>query len=498
MNVIFVLIDSLNRHYLSPYGCDTVRTPNIGRLADRGVVFTNHYIGSAPCMPARRELMTGRREFLFRGWGHIEPFDSVVAQKLRESNVTTQMVTDHHHYWEDQAHGYIEFFEGCEMVRGHEMDAWKTELQPNEPDWVDAINKHRPGWGSRYYRNVAHLKSEEDFFSPTVFRKAAEWIDANHTQKSFFLHVECFDAHEPFHVPEPYRSMYTDDLNPAYTCWPPYQDQSQRLDFLRNTSMEELAYIRAQYQGKVTMLDKALGQVWAAMDRHDLWKNTMVVLTTDHGHELAEAIQSLDEITDDARDQTLRVPFGKQHPHYLSHANIPLIIYHPDIPGGGSADGITCATDLYSTVLDAFGGDDGSGPHSNSLLPLLEGRESQRDLTYWGTFGEGICCTDGEHVLLHGATGGAPLFRYTARMREPAPDAEAGKFIPGVDCPVWKIPTEWHYRFPSILYKHDDPLFHEVNIIDERADIAEGLRRRLRTAMNHDGCPPEQFDRMGL
>lgn len=498
MNVILILIDSLNRHYLSPYGCKTVKTPNIGELASRGVTFTNHFIGSAPCMPARREMMSGRQEFLFRGWGHLEPFDEPVARKAGSLGAVTQMVTDHYHYWETGAHGYLEHFNGSEMIRGHEMDYYKTARQPDEPAWVKSINKHRPGWGTRYYRNVASFKSEEDFFSPRVFKAAAEWIDANHTQDKFFLQIESFDAHEPFHVPEPYRSMYTDDLNPDYTCWPPYQDQKQRLEFLRKTSMGELAYIRAQYQGKVTMLDKALGQVWSAMNRHKLWDNTMVILTTDHGHDLAEAIKSLDEITDDARDHTLRVPFGKQHPHYLSHANIPLIVWHPQLLNGGKqVDGMTCTVDMYSTVLDGLGSKSPAGPHSRSILPLLAGGKKHRDLAYWGTFGEGICCTDGEYVLSQGAKKGGTLYSYSATLRGNQADG-ANKFIPGVDCPVWQQHMAPHFEMPSILYRRHDPLFNEQNIITEKPDIAAQLRGKLRAKLTQDGCPPEQFDRLGL
>ena len=500
MNVILILIDSCNRHYLSPYGCKSVKTPNIQELADRGVTFTNHFIGSAPCMPARRELMAGRREFLWRGWGHMEPFDEPLALECRKLGAVSQIVTDHYHYWETGAHGYLEHFDGSEMIRGHEFDYWKTEPQPDEPDWVKAINKHRPGAGSRYYRNVAHFKAEEGFFSPTVFRKAAEWIDSRHAKEEFFLQIESFDSHEPFHVPEPYRSMYTQDLNPAYTCWPPYQSLEQRLAFLRGTSMAELEYIRAQYKGKLTMVDTALGQVWAAMDRHKLWDDTMVILTTDHGHELAEAIRSLDEVNDEARDRTLRRPYGKEHPHYLSHANIPLIVWHPRLANGGKrVDAITCTPDLYSTVLGALGATEDRGPHSRSILPLLAGEKRGRDFTYWGSFGGGICCTDGEHVLLQGANSRAPLYWYSAMLNIPCTgEPVAGRFIPGVECPVWRIPRASAFDFPSILCRRDDPLFNEESIIDREPDTASNLRKKLRAVIEADGCPPEQFDRLGL
>ncbi|MGQ9456172.1 MAG: sulfatase [Armatimonadota bacterium] len=402
MNVIFILIDSCNRHYLSAYGCQTVKTSNIQELADRGVTFTNHFFSSAPCMPARRELMAGRREFLWRGWGPLEPFDNPLALECRKLGAITQIITDHYHYWEASAHGYLEYFDGSEMIRGHELDYWKTAPQPDEPDWVKAINKYRPGKGSRYYRNAAHFKSVEDFHSPTVFRKAAEWIDANASllgTQQFYLHVESFDAHEPFYIPEPYRSMYTSDLNPSYTCWPPYQNQAERITFLRNTSTAELDYIRAQYKGKLTMVDDSVGLLWQAMDRHKLWDNTMVILTTDHGHELAEAIKTLDEITEDGRDHTLRCPFGKEHPHYLTHANIPLIIWHPELANNGErVDTITSTVDIYATILEALGAKEIPAPHSRSILRILTGEDKGRDFTYWGSFGTGICCTDGEYV----------------------------------------------------------------------------------------------------
>lgn len=66
MKVIVILSDSLNRHYLPCYGNEWVRTPNIDRLAERSITFDNHWIGSAPCMPARRDMLTGRLNFLER------------------------------------------------------------------------------------------------------------------------------------------------------------------------------------------------------------------------------------------------------------------------------------------------------------------------------------------------------------------------------------------------------------------------------------------------
>ena len=74
MRTVFVLFDSLIRRGMECYGGDLI-TPNFQRFAEKSVTFTNHYVGSLPCMPARRELHTGRHNFLHRSWGPLEPYD---------------------------------------------------------------------------------------------------------------------------------------------------------------------------------------------------------------------------------------------------------------------------------------------------------------------------------------------------------------------------------------------------------------------------------------
>ena len=73
MRTVFVLFDSLNRLMLGCYGGTRIPTPNFDRLAKRSVVFDRHYAGSLPCMPARRDMLTGRLSFLHRSWGPLEP-----------------------------------------------------------------------------------------------------------------------------------------------------------------------------------------------------------------------------------------------------------------------------------------------------------------------------------------------------------------------------------------------------------------------------------------
>ena len=68
MRAVTIMFDSLNKRYLPPYGAQDVVAPNFERLAKRAVTFDNFYCGSMPCMPARREIHTGRYNFLHRSW----------------------------------------------------------------------------------------------------------------------------------------------------------------------------------------------------------------------------------------------------------------------------------------------------------------------------------------------------------------------------------------------------------------------------------------------
>ena len=100
MKTLFIMLDSLNLHYLPLYGGSQVQTPNIDRLAARGLTFDNHFCCSMPCMPARRDLYTGHISFLETPWSPIQPWDDCLQPELRRQKGTySHMITDHYHYF---------------------------------------------------------------------------------------------------------------------------------------------------------------------------------------------------------------------------------------------------------------------------------------------------------------------------------------------------------------------------------------------------------------
>jgi arylsulfatase A-like enzyme len=490
VNVVLILIDSLNRHDLPAYGGDVVPTPNLDRLARRAVRFDSHFVGSLPCMPARRELFAGFKELFWRPWGPLERFDRRLPRLVERAGHRTVLVTDHYHYWEETANGYLQSFQAVELIRGHEHDNWRGSVPEDEPvpAWVERIERWRPGAGRRYWANVRDVRGEEDFFPARTFSAAAGRLAE--LRGPFFLQVESFDVHEPFHVPEPYRSRFGDASGfDRYTVWPPYQDWDALKAFMAETTPGELAFVRAQYLAKVALVDRWLGELLDVLDRRALWGETAVILTTDHGHDLGE-----------------RGAFGKQYPHWDSHANIPLLVWHPAFPGDGrTVDAPTQTVDLHATIAELCGADVAGAPHGRSLLPLLRGEPFDRGGLAYGTFGEGVCVTDGDWTLFKSPPGDGPLFAYSSLFFESNEAAtlggpvESGTFIPGVAIPQWRIPVARTSRSREdfLFDRRADP-GQTRNLWHEAPEERERLLGLLLELVEREGAPPEQLERLGL
>lgn len=503
MNIILVLVDSLTRNCLQAYNPDSpCLTPNIDRFAKRAQVFDQHFVGSLPCMPARRELIAGRKEFLWRPWGSLEVFDPRLPAEVKKGGYHTHIVTDHYHYWEEEANGYIQSYDTIEMIRGYEVDHWQPQdAAAEKPDWVKKVEEFRaPEHIGQYYANVKDWETEDQFFSAQTFGHACDWLERHAAKGKFFMHVETFDVHEPFHVPEPYESMYAEGASKnEFNIWPPYQVYDDLAAFMDQTTSEELAFLKSQFMGKVTMMDKWFGTLLDKLDALDLWDDTMVIFTTDHGHDMGE-----------------RRAFGKQHPHFDSHANIPLMVWHPANPQPRRVDGLTQTVDLFATIIDAAGVElTDANRHSKSLLPMIaQSAPSPRDAVLYGTFGQGVCATDGEWTILKAPEPGLPLYLYSTAIfrplivdnpvdgrlaKPPNKPVDTGYFDPSVDLPMWKIPIHVDPRTGEnfLFHRTVDPE-QQNNLWDSEVDQRDRMLRLLRTLIADEGCPPEQLARLGL
>jgi arylsulfatase A-like enzyme len=381
MKAVFVLFDSLNRLALGCYGGQWIATPNFDRFARHAVSFDKHYVGSLPCMPARRDMHTGRLNFMHRSWGPLEPFDNSLPQILDEAGVHAHLVSDHLHYFEDGGSTYHTRYTTWDFIRGQEYDPWIAMVKP-------PIERYRERYSAKHYdfdRNRKRLQhavnaelmpDEKDYPGPQCIAAGLDFLERNREADNWFLQIECFDPHEPFMAPELFKRQFQTGYNGGILDWPHYEQITD--------SPEEIAEIRANYAALVAMCDHYFGLLLDYFDAHDLWSDTMLVLTTDHGFLLAE------------HDW-----WGKnRQPYYEEISHIPLMVHHPAFSGeaGRRVASLTQTIDLMPTFLEAFRCAVPGEVRGQSLLPYLDGSELPRDGVSFGMFGGPVGVTDGHHA----------------------------------------------------------------------------------------------------
>ncbi|MFB6173270.1 MAG: sulfatase, partial [Halobacteriales archaeon] len=195
------------------------------------------------------------------------------------------------------------------------------------------------------------------------------------------LHVDCFDPHEPWDPPEAILEEFDPrgydvadwDSLPAYDEWPEHYDEA------------ELRHIQARYAAMVVLVDRWLGRLLDALDRHDLWEETVVVLTTDHGTFNGD------------HGRTGKFHGGTDTHNHEACAHIPFIVAHPEFGRGERRDQLVQLVDLYPTVLNAVGRPRPPDRHGRDLHPVLADPDADhREYAISGLWGASVTITYGD------------------------------------------------------------------------------------------------------
>jgi len=494
-NAVVVLMDSLNRHLLGAYGGTEFATPNLDRFARDAVRFTQHYSGSLPCMPARHDLLVGSLDFLWRPWGSIEIWEEPITVPLRRAGVITKLVTDHPHLFETGGENYHTDFTAWDYQRGGESDPWRTRP---DPSWIGAPSAGR---GPTAYDNSrGWFRAEDDFPGPRVMHEASRWLEQEAPKdERFLLFIDEFDPHEPFDTPEPYASMYDADWTaPAHLIWPPYTVGGIAKGVI---SARDGRQIRAQYGGKLTMIDSWFGKLLDTLDRTGRRDDTAVIVCTDHGHYLGE-----------------KDIWGKPGcPIYEPLGHTPLFVRAPGL-GTGTCEALTTNVDIHATLCDLFGVGASHRTHGRSLLPLLDGtRTAVREWALSGIWGREVhLITDHAKYVRAPAGSNEPLSMWSNRwstmpihahpdLRLPLPDDRAVlDRMPGSTVPVIRQPFVASDFLPFWAYSEFTGTLAFDLAVDPGEDenrAADALGRRL-DGLLHDAllevdAPDDQLVRLG-
>lgn len=503
MRLIYLLFDSLNRHALGPYGGRAVPTPNFDRLARQAATFDTHYVGSLPCMPARRDMHTGRLNFLHRAWGPLEPFDNSFPELLRQHRGTySHLITDHYHYFEDGGVGFHGRYASWEFFRGQEKDKWKGVVAPPIERWRGDYHASQfdgrtdPNANMPYYVSREFIRDEPSFPLARCTEAALEFLAINGTADNWLLQLECFDPHEPFFAAARFRDGLPTNYRGPVLDWPRYG----RPDY----APEEEAELRANYLALLAMCDAYLGRLLDWMDAARAWDSTALIVTTDHGLLLGE-----------------HEYWGKNRPPFFEEvARIPLFMHVPGIAGAGQRRrALSQTADLMPSILDLFGVPVPPEVTGRSLLPVLAADLPVRRAALFGQFGGAVNIADGRFVYMRhpeGEAAGTPLFHYTLmpvhmrsffEARELADARLAGPFGFTKGIRVLRLPlvadaaASMIHRYPlldarTVLYDlESDP--GQLSPADLPAEAAR-LQALMLEAMAELEAPGEAYLRLGL
>ncbi|CAG9718343.1 sulfatase [Clostridium neonatale] len=490
MRTVVVLMDTLKRNMIEVYNPETwVKTPNLTKFSKEAVTFDNHWVGSAPCMPARRDILTGRLNFLERSWGPIEPFDITLPKVLAQKNVFSHIVTDHPHYFRLGGEDYVQQFSTWDFYRGQEGDPWISRI--DDPTFMpdDYYGKLR----KQYQWNRTNWPTEDEYPTPKTFEAASKWIEDNKGHDDFFLLVETFDPHEPFDVPDEYMDMYDNKYEGPYFETPTYSEV--------DVPEDALEYINKRYAALLTMTDNHFGKFIQRLKDLDMYEDTMIIVTTDHGYFLGE-----------------RNYFGKNYMHmYNELAHIPLLVRFPKGERAGErVSSITQNIDIMPTVLDYSEIEIPAEVQGKSWKPIADNRNYQREYALYGYHGLAVNITDGEHTYFRSHNEeNKPCYEYTCiptTIRKYLgkgieEQIEMGRFLKRTNYPLYKIPVER----PSIIdnvedgikYTKDNMLFNikkdylQTDLITDEK-IENKYIELIKKGLKEMDAPEEQYERLNL
>jgi len=388
-NVLFIAVDDL-RPELGCYGNAVVKSPNIDRLAARGMVFNHAYCQQAVCSPSRSSLLTGRRPDATRVWDLETHFRVALPDA----------VTLPQHF---KAHGYY-----CAALNKIYHHGFEDGRSWNEPHWYpngQTIDTDPVDWTKRIVKSVGpgvreyvHRPLPADNDKPNAQRgakgkapkgaafevspksddelpdgaTAAEAVRRLHDLKAkgqpFFLAVGFLKPHLPFVAPKKYWDLYNPDQIPRPaidhlpTGAPPFagHDNGELHSYTNippgNPIPEDLAQtLRHGYYACISYTDAQVGRLLDALDQEGLADNTVIVLWGDHGWQLGDH------------------GLWHKHTNFELAARAPLLVSVPhQKTAGQKCDAPVEFVDVYPTLADVCGLALPPGLDGVSLKPQLE------------------------------------------------------------------------------------------------------------------------------
>jgi arylsulfatase A-like enzyme len=403
-NVLFIAVDDLNDWVGCLGGHPDARTPNLDRLASRGVLFTSAHCAAPLCNPSRTALMTG-----------IHPSTSGIydnGQPMRKSPVLKDAMTLSQHF---MAHGYRavgggKIFHGAypDPASWHEYFPNQKQTRPKDPEPAKLPANGIP--------NTAHFDwgpvSAGDQQMGDM--QVVEWAISELRKpqpKPFFLACGLFRPHLPWYVPAKYFDLFPlstitlprvkdDDLDDV----PPIGVKFARPEGDHRRVLEHKQWRQAVqgYLASIAFMDACLGKLMDAFDASSHAKNTVVVLWSDHGWHLGEKLH-----------------WRKFSLWEESTRNVLAVVAPGVTAAGGRSRRTVSLIDIYPTLIELCGLPTRNGVQGHSLMPLLRAPDAAWDRPVVTTYHRGNHSVRSERWRFTRYTdGGEELYDHSADPME--------------------------------------------------------------------------------
>jgi arylsulfatase A-like enzyme len=258
-NVILILADDQGAVDAQGFGADDLYTPNLRALGDRGVRFTQFYVGAPVCSPSRAALMTGRTPIRAGVPGNVgieaegmPAGQFTMAEMLKGVGYATAIVGKWHL---GEVNGGGPLDQGFDFFFGHKrgcIDNYSHFFYWSGPNNHDL------------WRNTDETWEDGHYFSDLMLREAKQFI-SNNRDKPFFIYLPFNMPHYPLQPEEEWRDYY----RPAFAS-------------------KQMAENRFYYAAFVSTLDEKIGDVLRYVERLGLTDNTLIIFLSDHGHSTEE------------------------------------------------------------------------------------------------------------------------------------------------------------------------------------------------------------------
>ena len=402
-NIIYILADDLGYGELGVYGQEKIETPNIDALANKGMLFTQHYSSAPVCAPARCMLLTGlhsgnafiRGNYAWNSRGDVWDYKAMIkdstlegqyplpdstitlASKLQSVGYKTGSIGKWglgapHTNSTPNKKGF-DFFVGFNCQR-QAHTYYPMHLYKNQNRIY--INKDTVAPGTKLDKNAdpndpnSYAKYTLENYAPDVMFKELTAFVARNKENPFFLYWATPIPHVALQAPQPWVDYYKNKFG-------------EEKPYVGNKGYFPHQNPRAAYAAMVSYLDENVGKLVQQLKDEGIYENTLIIFTSDNGPTYNGGADS--EFFDSAKPFDGQVGRGKGNV-YEGGVRVPMIAAWPNhIAQGSKSDLISAQYDVMATLSEVAGFQMPEKTDGISFLPTLLSKENQKEhaFLYW-------------------------------------------------------------------------------------------------------------------